>query len=999
MTGYRLTEGGRIDRNRPLDFTYNGRPLKGFDGDTLASALLANGVDVVGRSFKYRRPRGIVGSGAEEPNAVLQIGEGARTLPDQRATQVELYYGLAARMVNSWPSPGFDVSGALGAFAGLLPAGFYYKTFKWPASFWPRYEHIIRKGAGLGYAPTEPDVDVYDKRHAHCDVLVAGAGPAGLAAALAAGRNGARVILVDEQNEFGGSLLSSHEQIDGVPATEWVAKAHAELAAMPEVRLLPRATVFGYYDHNFLNIAERLTDHLSPGSTPGPRQRLWQVRARQTVIATGAIERSLVFGNNDRPGVMLASAVSTYINRYGVAPGRRAVVFANNDNGYRTALDLQRAGVNVAAVLDARTNPNSAWREAAGKAGVEVRCGHVVTDVRGGRHVQAVRTAAVSEDARRISSDGASIKCDLIAMSGGFSPVVHLQSQSGARPRFDDELACFVPGEPVQAQRSAGSANATWLLAGCLQEGFEAGARAAADCGCSGQSGEAPESADESRADSPLLPLWLVPGRKPPSRGPKQFVDYQNDTTAADLHQAVNENYQAIEHVKRYTALGFGTDQGKLGNINGMGIVAEKLGQSLAETGTTTFRPAYTPVTFGTIVGRDVGDMIDPIRKTPMHAWHVQAGAVFEDAGQWKRARYYPKPGETMDDAVNRECLATQNSVGVLDYSTLGKIDIKGPDARELLSRVYVNNWRKLKPGRCRYGMMLSEDGIVMDDGVTTCLAEDHFLMTTTSGGAAKVMAWLERWLQTEWPDLKVYLTSVTDHWATVSIAGPNSRDLVSEVVSGIDLSAEAFPFMSLREGSAVGVPARVMRVSFTGELSFEISVPADHGMALWQAVMVAGEQYDATPYGTEAMHVMRADNGFIIVGQDTDGSVTPLDLGMEGMLSKNKDYLGRRSLSRSDMTRASRRQLVGLLTENPDDVLPEGAQLVNNAGRKPPVPMVGFVTSSYYSSRVGRSIALAMVNGGRERLNEDVYSPLADGRILKARIVKPVFLDSAGNN
>lgn len=995
MSGYRLISGGRVDRDRRLEFSFNGQPLHGYAGDTLASALIANGVDIVARSFKYRRPRGVIGAGAEEPNAIVQIGHGARTLPVQRATQTELYYGLSARMVNCWPSPRFDISGALNWASKLLPAGFYYKTFKWPAGYWKHYEHAIRAGAGLGYAPDDVDVDTYDKRNAHCDVLVVGAGPAGLAAARAAGRSGARVILADEQHEFGGSLLSTGERIGDAPAMEWVARVRAELAALPEVTLLARATVFGYYDHNFLTILERLTDHLPPTEARGPRQRLWRLRAKQVVVATGAIERPLVFGNNDRPGVMMASAVASYANRYGVAPGRQAVVFANNDNGYRTALDLHDAGIGIAGIVDSRHHAPGEWPDAARAAGLVVHAGHVVPNVIGRRRVKAVQTAKLSADGKRLESEGPTLDCDLLAMSGGWSPVVHLQSQSGARPRYDESLAAFLPGDPVQAERSAGSARGTWDTAGCLLEGNEAGVAAAAACGFESPAGEV--WATDALTETPMQPLWLVPGFRPVSRGPKQFVDYQNDTTAADLHLAVRENYQSIEHVKRYTALGFGTDQGKLGNINGMAIVAERLGKPLAEVGTTTFRPAYTPVTFGAIAGRDVGALLDATRYTPMHDWHVAQGAVFENVGQWKRARYYPKPGESMQQAVDRECLVTHEAVGVLDYSTLGKIDIQGPDAAELLDRVYTNNWQKLAIGRCRYGMMLGEDGMVIDDGVTSRLGEHHYLMTTTTGGAANVLAWLERWLQTEWPDLEVYLTSVTDHWSTVSIAGPYSRELAAELCEGVDLSPEAFPFMSIRDCVAVGVPARVARVSFTGELSFEISVPANHGLGLWEAVMSAGEKYGATPYGTETMHVLRAEKGFIIVGQDTDGSVTPVDLGMSGLVSTKKDFIGKRSLARAYLQRDDRRQLVGLRTANPADVLPEGAQLIETRDYTPPVPMIGWVSSSYYSARLGHSLALALVDGGRERLGETVFAPLADGRVLEARITRPVFFDPEG--
>ncbi len=995
MSGFRLHSGGRILRHQQLHFSFNGKRLKGYKGDTLASALLANGVRTVSRSIKYHRPRGIVGAGAEESNAILQVGEGARTLAAQRATQVELYDGLTSRSTVGFPDPNRDMGRFLGAFSRMLPAGFYYKTFMWPRSYWMKYEEIIRRAAGWGFAPTEADVDHYDRINAHCDVLIVGAGPAGLAAALAAGRAGARVIIADEQNEFGGSLLSSRDTLDGAPAAEWVRSAEAELARMPEVTRLPRSTVFGYYDHNFLCILQRLTDHLPPGEASGPRQRLWRVRARQVVLCTGAIERPLVFSNNDRPGVMLASAVSTYVNRYAVSPGRRGLIFANNDSAYRTALDLKAAGVTVAAVVDARRSPSGPWVEQVREAGVPVRDGSVVTDVRGGSHVSAAMVASVDESAHSLTGSPEAVSCDFLAVSGGWNPVVHLHAQSGARPVFDETLTTFVPGDSVQAERSAGGANGVFTLRECLEQGEAAGREAARECGFEVQAVALPEA--DAVTPAPLQPVWLVPSRKKPSRAPKQFVDFQNDTTAGDISLALREGFRSIEHVKRYTLMGFGTDQGKMGNINGMGIVAQLANQDIKSTGTTTFRPAYTAVTFGAIAGRDVGDLLDPVRKTPMHAWHEANGALFENVGQWKRAWYYPRGGETLDEAVKRECLATHESVGVLDYSTLGKIDIRGPGAIELLSRVYTNNWAKLGIGRCRYGIMLGEDGMVLDDGVTTRLGEQHYLMTTSTGNAARVMAWLEQWLQTEWPDLEVYLTSVTDQWATVSVAGPNSRKVASAVCEGIDFDTEAFPFLSMREGKAAGVRARVQRVSFSGELSYEISVPANHAQHVWDAVMEAGKPYNITPYGTETMHVLRAEKGFIIVGQDTDGSVTPVDLGMSWALSKKKDFLGKRSLDRSDSRRTDRRQFVGLLTHDPQTVLPEGAQLVNDPKAAKPMPMTGFVTSSYYGPRMERSIALALVDNGHARMGEVVHAPLADGRVVSAEITQPVFFDPKG--
>jgi len=991
----RLGEGGRIDRGRPLDFRFNGRRLTGFAGDTVASALIANGVHLVARSFKYHRPRGILGAGAEEPNAVFQVDEGAHTVPNLRATQTELYDDLVAASVNCWPSVGFDVGAINGWFARLLPAGFYYKTFMWPKALWMTYEHHIRNAAGLGRAPDAPDPDRYERRNVHCDVLVVGAGPTGLAAALAAGRAGARVIVADEQGEFGGSLLASRESIDGRPALDWVASATAELAAMPEVTLLPRTTAFGYHDGNFVTLNQRLTHHLPIRERRGCRERNWRVRAARVVLATGAIERPLVFGNNDLPGIMLGSAVSAYINRYAVLPGRQAVVFGNNDAIYRTALDLAAAGADVRAVVDSRAGAEGDWRYEVTSRGITVKQGCVVSRAVGGRHVRSVQVYRLSGGAVGAAEDV--IQCDLVAMCGGLNPVVHLHAQSGGRPRFDDDKRCFVPGQSVQPERSAGAARGVFDLAGCLADGHAAGAEAARAADFEPAAG-APKRQVQVRRGSRGEALWLVPDRTAPGRGPKQFVDYQNDTTAADIRLAAREGYESIEHVKRYTALGFGTDQGKLGNINGMAILAGEIGRRPGDIGTTTFRPNYTPVTFGAIAARDVGaELFDPVRKTAMHEWHAEHGALFENVGQWKRPWYYPRAGESMNEAVDRECRAVRAGVGILDASTLGKIEVAGPDAAEFLNRIYTNAWDKLGIGRCRYGLMLGEDGMVMDDGVSTRLGEDRFYMTTTTGGAAHVLSWMERWLQTEWPGLKVYLTSVTDHWAVASVAGPRSRDVVARVCEGIDFDTSAFPFMAIREGTAAGVPARVFRISFSGELAYEINVPANCGLHVWQALIEAGREFDITPYGTEAMHVLRAEKGFIIVGQDTDGSVTPGDLGMDWIVSKSKDFLGRRSLLRSDTARANRKQLVGLMSRDGSTVVPEGAQLVNAPQEATPVPMVGHVTSSYASSAVGRPIALALVKGGRGRMGGSVYACTLDGGRIECEITSPVFYDPDG--
>ncbi|MEX2650080.1 MAG: sarcosine oxidase subunit alpha family protein [Alphaproteobacteria bacterium] len=986
---YRNPTGGRIDRARPLGFQFNGRRLEGCAGDTLASALLANGVHLVGRGFKYHRPRGIVAAGAEEPNALVQLGVGALTEPNVRATQTELVDGLFAASVNCWPSVEWDVGAVNGLFAGLFPAGFYYKTFMWPAKAWRLYEWFIRRAAGLGTSPREPDPDRYDTMHAHCDVLVAGGGPAGLAAALVAGRAGARVIVADEQIEFGGGLLAGGPAIDGADAMDWVAAALAELRAMPEVRLLPRATVFGYYDHNYLGIAERSAGDPGPHR---PRQRVWKVRARHVVLATGAIERPLVFDGNDRPGVMLVSAARAYANRWAVRVGNRAVVVTNNDSAYQAALDMSEAGVSVALVADARPAPPEAWRARLASHGIEVAAGQAVVATEGGRRVRGVTVQGIGADGLTLDGAARAIDCDVVAMSGGWTPTVHLFSQSGGRLRWDEAVAAFVPDVSRQPEASVGAAKGTMGLAASIAEGLAAGAAAAEACGF-GDGSAPPAPTVDDAALTPPRALWRVPSA---GHG-KAFVDLQNDVTAADVSLAAREGYRAVEHLKRYTTTGMGTDQGKTSNLNALAILAQETQAAIPSVGTTTFRPPYTPVTFGALAGRTVGELFEPARTTAMHPWHVQAGARFEDVGQWKRPWYYPRPGEPMHDAVARECKAVRTGLGIMDASTLGKIDVRGADAVKLLDMVYTNAWGGLEVGRCRYGLMLKEDGMVFDDGVTARLGPEHFHMTTTTGGAARVQGWLEEWLQTERPDWRVYVTSVTTQWAVAAIAGPNARRLMAELCPDIDLDNEVFPFMAWRDGTVAGIPARVFRVSFSGESAFEINVPSTHGMALWQALTTAGAKYDITPYGTEAMHVLRAEKGFVIVGQETDGTVTPHDLGMSWIVSKKKtDFVGRRGLLRADCRRADRKQLVGLLPEDPKDVLVEGAQIMADAGRAPPVPMEGHVTSSYWSAALGRSFALALLKGGQGRHGQTV--PVhAYGKTAWAKVTEPIFYDKDG--
>ncbi|BCD86134.1 sarcosine oxidase subunit alpha [Pseudomonas solani] len=920
-------------------------------------------------------------------------------MPNVRATQQALYAGLVAGSTNGWPSVNTDLMGILGKVGGqMMPPGFYYKTFMYPQNLWLTYEKYIRKAAGLGRAPTENDPDIYDHMNQHCDVLVVGAGPAGLAAALAAGRSGARVILADEQEEFGGSLLDTREPLDGKPAAEWVAQVIAELEKLPEVTLLPRATVNGYHDHNFLTIHQRLTDHLGETAPMGQaRHRVHRVRAKRVVLAAGAHERPLVYANNDVPGNMLAGAVSTYVRRYGVAPGKELVLSTNNDYAYRLVLDWLDAGQKVVAVADARSNPRGAWVEEARARGVRILTGSAVVEARGGKRVSGARICAIDTRAHKVTSPGEVVDCDLIATSGGYSPVVHLASHLGGKPTWREDILAFVPGEGgFQKRICAGAVNGVFALGDTLADGFEAGAKAAAEAGFKEVSGSLPKA--EKRHEEATLALFQVPHDKSTARAPKQFVDLQNDVTSAGIELATREGFESVEHVKRYTALGFGTDQGKLGNINGLAIAARSLGISIPEMGTTMFRPNYTPVAFGAVAGRHCGHLFEPKRYTAMQRWHLANGAEFEDVGQWKRPWYFPKNGEDLHAAVARECKAVRDSVGILDASTLGKIDIQGPDAREFLNRVYTNAWTKLDVGKARYGLMCKEDGMVMDDGVTACLADNHFLMTTTTGGAARIFEWLEIYHQTEWPELKVYFTSVTDHWATMTLSGPNSRKLLAEVTD-IDLDKDAFPFMSWKEGLVGGVPARVFRISFTGELSYEINVQADYAAGVWEKLIAAGKQYNLTPYGTETMHVLRAEKGFIIVGQDTDGSVTPDDLDMGWAVGRNKPFswIGWRGMNREDCVREDRKQLVGLKPLDPNKVLPEGSQLVFDPKQSIPMTMVGHVTSSYMSAAMGYSFALAVVRGGLKRMGEKVFAPLADGSVIEAEIVSSVFYDPKG--
>jgi sarcosine oxidase, subunit alpha len=947
---FRVAAGGQINRDHVINFTFDDRPFQGFAGDTLASALLANDVHLVGRSFKYHRPRGILSAGCEEPNALVSIDRGpGRITPNLRATQVELYDGLTAHSQNRHPSLRFDFGALAGLAAPLLSTGFYYKSFMWPRSFWKRsYEPAIRRLAGLGHAPIEPDPDRYLHQYAHCDVLIIGGGAAGLAAALGASGAGARVILCDEQAELGGSLLhESGVTIDGWPVPDWLREAITTLDG--SVTLLPRTTAFGWYPGNMIGLVERVTDHLAEPAARLPRERLWQVRAERVVLATGAIERPLVFPGNDRPGIMLAEAARVYLHKYGVKVGRRVVIATAGDSAYRAAIDLHESGVTIAGIVDQRPKPDSEAVAAARALRIPVHAGMTIGSTEGRWRVHSAKLANRTDI----------IPCDTILMSGGWTPSVHLFGQSRGRLVFDAGSGTYLPGNGA-----VGACAGVFDLAACLRDGTAAGGSEPRSFAVIGMPAMAPSSP----------PVAAAPHRS-------AFVDFQNDVTTKDLAVATGEGFVSIEHVKRYTTTGMATDQGKTSNLNALTTVAALTGQGMEAVGLTTYRPPYTPVTFAAFAGASRGALSTPVRLPPI----ATPGAVLEDVGTWKRARCFPQEGETIDDTVVRECLAVRNDVAMLDASTLGKIEVAGPDAALFLSRIYTGNFTTLQPGRCRYALLLGEDGFIRDDGVVARLTADRFHVTTTTGGAAFVLHHMEDYLQTEFSGLRVWLTSVTEQWAVIAVQGPKSATVLAPFIPDIDLGQ--MPHMSVREGHIGDIPIRLFRVSFTGEAGFEVNLPPQQAQRVWNTL----RSRDVSPYGTDAMHVLRAEKGYIIVGQETDGTVTPHDAGL-GWTIGTGDFVGKRSLSLPDLKRSGRKQLVGLLPADRAVVLEEGAQVIaeQNGGS------IGHVTSAYGSATLGHGFALALVADGRSRIGSKLLVAM-EGRAIEVTVTDPVFIDKPG--
>ena len=989
---FRLNKEGLINRNKKISFTFNGKKLFGYEGDTIASALIANGIHLVGRSFKYHRPRGFFGAGVEEPNAKLQVEFNGHSEPNVNATEMELVEGLSATSQNCWPSVNFDV-GAINNFLKMFfPAGFYYKTFMWPKSFWYKiYEPFIRKAAGLGVASIEKDKERYEHKFEYCDLLVTGSGPSGLASAYAAAKNGAKVILAEDKPRFGGTLLTDDVSIDNLSGKDWAEKIITELKSMPNVTVKNRSQVFGYYDHNMLVMFERVSDHLEKKSKFTPRQRLWYIRAKETILSTGSIERPIVFGNNDTPGIFLSAAAKEYMKVYGVLVGKKPLIFTNNDSAYETALEFKKNNVEP-IILDTREEHSSELIDEAKSKGIDIRFSHGVIVANGYKKVKSAKIGKLNKDKNSFEKIE-TIDCDCICVSGFWTPSVHLASQSGNKLKYEEKIDAFIPDKKKQHETSVGAANGSFTLEESLKHGFENGSNLSAKITETKTEIAIPNVNEKKYGAHDKF--WCMP--LPKNENPKRFVDFQNDVSVSDIEIALREGYRSIEHVKRYTTLGMATDQGRTSNLNGLQLVSNIENKIVPEVGHTTFRPPFTPITIGTIVGREVGMEYMPTRKTPMHEWHEKNNAVFVDAGAWKRPRYYKQGNETLFEASKREAKNVRENVGICDVTTLGKIDIKGPDAAEFLNRVYTNAWMKLPVGKARYGLMLREDGIVMDDGTTTRISENHYHMTTTTAQAANVLSHLEYYLQIVWPELNVNVVSTTEQWAGAAIAGPKSRDMLSKLYPDLDVSNDALPFMGYKEAEFFGVPSRIFRISFSGELAYEINVKSDHGMFMWEKMMEVGKEFGNQPYGTEALSTLRIEMGHV-AGPELDGRTIPSDVSLNGLVSKKKDFIGKNSLGREAFNVESRQKIVGLIPIDRKSSIPEGSHIVQDQNAKLPNPKLGHVSSSCWSVENNNPFSLAIMKDGKNMIGKKFFavSPLKN-KSIEVEVISSHYVDPEG--
>ena len=989
---FRLDNLGMINRDKKISFKFNGKKYFGYQGDTIASALIANGVHLIGRSFKYHRPRGFFGAGVDEPYAILQLERNNERDPNIRATEQEIFEGLEVKSVNCWPSVNFDI-GAINNFLKMFfPAGFYYKTFMWPPSFWYKiYEPFIRMAAGFGEASIKHDKERYEHKYEYCDLLITGSGPSGLASAYAAAKNGARVILAEDKPRYGGSLLTSDVNIGNQTGVEWSEKIIAELKSMPNVIVKNRSQVFGYYDHNMLVMSERISDHLPKTQKYLPKQRLWYIRAKEVLISSGSIERPLVFGNNDTPGVMLSSAAKEYMRVYGVLVGKKPLVFTNNDSGYETAIEFKKNGI-IPVILDTRKEPSSDIINEAKSLGIEIRYSHVVVAAKGYKKVKSADIAKISDNKKELLSIE-NIECDCICVSGFWTPSIHLASQSGNKSEFSEKIDAFVPNKSKQKENTIGSANGLFTLEETIKDAFDKGFNVSNKITEKNNKISIPTVVEKKSTEHDKF--WCVP--LPKGKSYKRFLDFQNDVAVTDIELALREGFRSIEHVKRYTTLGMATDQGKTSNLNGLQLVSDIENKVVPQVGHTTFRPPYTPVSIGAIVGREVGKHSKPTRKSPMHDWHEKNNAVFVDAGVWLRPRYYKQGNENLFEASKREAKNVRQNVGVCDVTTLGKIDVKGPDAAEFLNRVYTNAWLKLPIGKARYGVMLREDGIVMDDGTTTRISENHYHMTTTTAQAANVLSHLEYYLQLVWPELNVNVVSTTEQWAGAAVAGPNSRRLLEKLFPEKDLSNEGLPFMGYTEGNLFGVNAKIFRISFSGELAYEINVESDYGNFMWEKIIEIGKQFDIQPYGTEALSTLRIEMGHV-AGSELDGRTIPYDNSLDGLVSKKKDFIGKRSLGKSAFIASDREKIVGVVPLDKKTSIPEGSYIVKDPKASLPNPKLGHVSASCWSVEYDNPFSLAIIKDGKNMIGQKLFamSPLKN-KTIPVEIVSSHYVDPEG--